>query len=114
MNEIIISDGRSHSKTMAEIMQSEEYKKSILAAGISAEDMQYFAAKMSAAFAGTKQATEQLKKSSELIRSAAQNLNKGLLKVKDHKINHVNPYYRQYKKNNLISYGKPLSLLFRI
>lgn len=98
MNEIILSNGRSQGKAMTEILQSEEYKNFVRAAGISAEDMKYFAAKVSAAFAGTTKATEQLTKVSELIRSAAQDLNKGLLKVKNHSINHVNPYYRQYKR----------------
>lgn len=98
MNEIILSNGRSQGKAMTEILQSEEYKKFVRAAGISAEDMKYFAAKVSAAFADTTKATEQLTKVSELIRSAAQDLNKGLLKVKYHNINHVNPYFRQYNK----------------
>ncbi|AYZ11895.1 hypothetical protein EGY05_08140 [Chryseobacterium arthrosphaerae] len=105
MNEIILSSGRSHSKTMVEIMQSEEYKKSILAAGISAEDMRYFAAKISAAFADTTEATEQLTKVSELIRSAAQDLNKSLLKVRDSNANHVNPFYRKYQTNGYIRKG---------
>lgn len=105
MNEIILSNGRSQGKAMTEILQSDEYKKIIRASGISAEDMQYFAAKISAAFADTTKAPEQLTKVSELIRSAAQDLNKSLLKVRYNNANHVNPFYRKYQANGYIRKG---------
>ncbi|MGD1319179.1 hypothetical protein [Chryseobacterium sp. 2R14A] len=88
-------------KESENILELERYKEAaakLASAGISAEALQYFAAKMNAAFAQTTDAIERQAKECELIRLAAQDLNKGLLKVKDHNINHVNPYYRQYKR----------------
>lgn len=102
MNEIIITGGRSHGKSLDEVLKSEEYLKSIerlrTVAGISAEDLHDFSKRMALAFTQTTDATQRLKEASELIRLAGQKLNKEIKKVNYYNSNHVNPYFRQFKR----------------
>lgn len=99
MNEIIVTGGRSHSKTYDEILKSEEYKSSIeklKAAGFSSAEIEEGIRKL--ANIGT---NPEVKRLFDNAGKAVRELSSVLLKIKNSEanINHVNPSYRQYKRS---------------
>lgn len=98
---IIMGTGRSQSKAMEAILRDNQYKgvlEKLSASGISIEDMQYFAQKVSASFSDATEAYEKISKISELLNLRGKELNESLHKVKVFERKHPNPFYRQYRR----------------